>query len=160
VNGLRTTKPKLYFGWAYPSPTQPPILPQKLTKIPHSAEEWAVADAWYRPRAFAAAGELQQEGPYQFDWTGESLPNFAPHFSGMVYDFVDPNERRAMSSRIRAGKQDGETNTAFFDGHAAPVRSKTYTAAGFDLLYGFRGTVNPAMVSPAPGSPFWQGVWK
>jgi len=164
VGGLRTTSPKLYFGWAYYDENANHLPPTKLSKIGRPAEEWAVADAWYRPRVNASMGELQQEGPYQFDWTGESLPNFAPHFSGMVYDFVDSDERRATSTRIREGEEDGETNTAFFDGHAAPVRSKTYWAGGWDILYGFPGTVNPAMVSPPEDSPLgrviWSGVWK
>jgi prepilin-type N-terminal cleavage/methylation domain-containing protein/prepilin-type processing-associated H-X9-DG protein len=160
VNGVRTTNPGPYFGWAYWSRTAAHIIPQKLAAIPRSAEEWAVADAWYRPINNAAAGEMQQEGPYQYSWTGGSLPNFAPHFSGRVYEFNGESERRTESSDIRAKKLDGETNTAFFDGHAAPVRSKTYTVGTFELLYGFPGTVNPAMKSPEEGSVYWQGVWK
>lgn len=160
VGGLRTTSPKLYFGWAYWSPSDPHISPQKLTKVQRPAEEWAIAEAWYRPRVNPSMGELQQEGPYQFGWTGESLPNFAPHFSGMVYDFVNSEERSNASSRIRANKEDGETNTVFFDGHAAPVPSRTYYVGSFDLLYGFEGTVNPAKASPPENSPFWDGVWK
>jgi prepilin-type N-terminal cleavage/methylation domain-containing protein/prepilin-type processing-associated H-X9-DG protein len=160
VGGLRTTSPKLYFGWAYWSESDPHIQPQKLTKVQRPAEEWAIADAWYRPRVNAGQGELQQEGPYQFDWTGESLPNFAPHFANRVYDFVDSNERRDASSRIRQNKDDGETNTAFFDGHAAPVPSKRYMVGTWELLYGFKGTVNPAMASPPASSPYWNGVWK
>lgn len=160
VDGKRLTEPAHYFGWAYWSENAPHLLPQKLSAVRRPAEEWAVAEAWYRPRANARLGELQQEAPYQYDWTGTSLPNFAPHFSGMVYDYTGDDDRRASSSDIRSGKQDGETNTAFFDGHAAPVRSKSYTVGNYEFLYGFPGTVNPAMQSPEEDSVYWQGVWK
>ena len=163
VFGVRRTNPPHYFGWAYWSEDAPHLPPTKLTKIQRPAEEWAVADAWYRPRVNTSMGELQQEGPYQYDWTGESLPNFAPHFANRVYDYVDGDERDDMSSRIREGEEDGETNTAFFDGHAAPVSSKTYWAGAWDILYGFPGTVNPAMLNPDRNGSMgfvWDGVWK
>ncbi len=163
VGGKRVTNPAHYFGWAYWDKNADHLPPTKLSKIGRPAEEWAVADAWYRPRT-GGYEELQQEAPYQYDWTGESLPNFAPHFSGKVYDYVNHDERVASSSRIREGKEDGETNTAFFDGHAAPVTSKTYTVGTWELLYGFPGTVNPAMNDPdwntSLGKTVWSGVWK
>ena len=164
VGGVRTTNPAHYFGWANWSSTAYSPPPTKLTKIGRPAEEWAVADAWHRPKVNTSMGELQQEGPYQYNWSGRAMPNFAPHFSGMVYDFVDDDERRDSSTRIREGEEDGETNTAFFDGHAAPVSSKTYWAGAWDILYGFPGTVNPAMLDPdkdsALGRTVWSGVWK
>jgi prepilin-type N-terminal cleavage/methylation domain-containing protein len=160
VGGVRITEPEYYFGWAVWSATDYSWPSQKLSAVPRPAEEWAVAEAWYRPRVNGGMGELQQEGPYQFAWTGESLPNFAPHFSGKVYDFVSPNERRASSTRIRQGKEDGITNTVFFDGHADPVESRTYTVGTWELLYGFPGTVNPKMDSPPEGDQRWNGVWK
>ncbi len=159
VGGKRVTNPAHYFGWAKWAEDADHLPPQKLTAIQRPAEEWAVAEAWYRPKT-GGFEELQQEAPYQYDWTGHSLPNFAPHFSGKVYDYTSADERDASSVRIREGKEDGETNTVFFDGHAAPVTSKTFMVAGFDLLYGFPGTVNPAMDSPDESSPVWQGVWK
>lgn len=163
VGGVRRTDPPHYFGWAFYERNANHLPPQKLTSIRRPAEEWAVADAWYRRRTNSSMGELQQEGPYQYDWTGDSLPNFAPHFSGMVYDFVNHDERVSTSTRIREGEEDGETNTAFFDGHAAPVRSKTYWVGAWDILYGFRGTVNPAMIDPDRNGSLgfiWDGVWK
>jgi prepilin-type N-terminal cleavage/methylation domain-containing protein/prepilin-type processing-associated H-X9-DG protein len=160
IGGVRTTNPSHYFGWAYWSEDAAHLPPTKLSKIGRPAEEWSIADAWYRNRTNASLGELQQEAPYQYEWTGESLPNFAPHFAGMVYYYTGTNDRRDASSRIRSGKDDGITNTAFFDGHAEPVESKTYTVGDWEFLYGFPGTVNPAMVNPPPGSVYWQGVWK
>ena len=152
---------------AEPSPVSSdhviPAMKQSVGSNSGHGREWAVADAWYRSRVNTSMGELQQEGPYQYNWSGESLPNFAPHFSGMVYDFVDSEERDDMASRIREGEEDGETNTAFFDGHAAPVPSKTYTVGAFDILYGFPGTVNPAMLDPDRDGSMgfvWDGVWK
>ena len=161
VGGVRITDPEYYFGWAVWSSTDYSWPAQKLTKVRRPAEEWSVSEAWYRNRVNASLGELQQEGPYQFDWTGESLPNFAPHFSGKVYDFENPGARDQSSAAIRDSKGDGISNTVFFDGHAEPVESKTYTVGGpWELLYGFPGTVNPKMESPPPDSPYWQGVWK
>ncbi len=168
VNGFRVTDPSYYFGFSSYSRNDPQLLdmehknpPKKLAKIKRAAEEWMIADAWYRPRVNGSAPELQQEGPYQWGWTGVALPNFAPHFSGMVYTpTADAGTRAADSGRIRSGKDDGLTNTVFFDGHAKPVESKTYYVNGFALLYGFPGTVNPARQSPPENSPVWNGIWK
>ncbi|MFQ5806760.1 MAG: type II secretion system protein [Phycisphaerae bacterium] len=160
VGGVRITDPPYYFGWSHWSETGHSEPPQKLSKIKRPAEEWMIADAWYRMRPNAIGGEFQQEGPYQWDWSGQAFPNFAPHFSGMVYDFVSLEERRSSGSRIRDGKEDGETNTVFFDGHAEPVPSKTYYVGDWDLLYGFEGTVNPAMEDPPEGDPAWDGIWR
>ena len=162
VGGMRATDPLNYFGYSPHTPNVPALEalarrhpPQKLTKIQRSAEEWMIADAWYRKRPSTMFPELQQEGPYQWDWTGEALPNFAPHFSRKVYDFVSPEERNAQSIRIRDGREDGETNTVFFDGHARPVASKTLIyMGGWELLYGFRGTVNPE--TPIPDDAVWK----
>lgn len=160
VGNVRTTDPPQYFGFSpwdrndaslqalaaqYP--------PQPISKIKRSAEEWMIADAWYRERT--GAPNLQQEGPYQVAWSGEALPNFAPHGSKQrSYAFSDTNERRSQSSRIRSGRQDGKTNTVFFDGHAEAVRSKRLVANGFELMYGFPGTVNPLV--PLPPGAFWE----
>ncbi len=168
VNGFRVTNPSYYFGFSSYSQNDPQLLaiernnpPKKLAKINRAAEEWMIADAWYRPRPNGGTPELQQEGPYQWGWTGVALPNFAPHFSGMAYTpTADDGARNVDSSRIRNGKDDGLTNTVFFDGHAKGVESKTYYVNGFALLYGFPGTVNPAMKSPPEGSAAWNGVWK
>jgi prepilin-type processing-associated H-X9-DG protein len=107
-------------------------------------------------------GELQQEGPYQHEWTGESLPNFAPHErrGSQNYSYTGTDARRAQSARIRLGKSDGITNTLFFDGHAAGVPSRTYVVGGWEFLYGFPGTVNPAQVNPPAGSVYWLGIWR
>ena len=161
VGGMRVTNPPHYFGWSHWSEHETSDLPQKMAKVNRPAEEWMIADAWYRMRSGATSRrELQQEGPYQSDWSGAAFPNFAPHFSGRVYDWVSDAHRDAEAARIREGKDDGITNTVFFDGHAEPVESKTYMVGEWDLLYGFPGTVNPAMISPAEGNPAWDGVWK
>ncbi|MBU0638880.1 MAG: prepilin-type N-terminal cleavage/methylation domain-containing protein [Planctomycetes bacterium] len=169
LGGVRTTKPAYYFGlspylgasseiWEMADRNRP----QHVGKIEHASREWMIADAWYRKRTNAGAPELQQEGPYQWDWSGEAFPHFAPHYSKyrQPYIYTDTNQRNSEASRIRRGQMDGFTNTAFLDGHAAPVASKTLTAGGFTLLYGFPGTVNPAKVSPPASSPYWDAVWK
>ncbi len=163
---FRVTNPPSYFGFsawlgasAETKALEKRFPPQKLAAINRPSEEWMIAEAWYRPRT-GGFQEFQQEGPYQWSYSGLPLPNFAPHFGPKDYYFENPEERIAQSIAIRAGKLDGQTNTVFFDGHAEPVSSKTYTVGGFELLYGFPGTVNPAMVSPNESSPVWQGVWK
>ena len=90
------------------------------------------------------------------------MPNFAPHLRRFAsnYTFTSTDTRDAESSSIRLSKSDGSTNTVFFDGHAASVPSQTYRVGGFEILYGFRGTVNPAKVDPPPSSPAWSGVWR
>lgn len=167
VYNRRVTNPPNYFGFS-PWPGAPDEIqtlaalykPQSLSKIERPSEEWMIADAWYRMRTNAGRDEFQQEGPYQWDWTGEALPPFAPHFGPKEYVFENSAERDSQASRIRSGKNDGETNTVFFDGHAEPVRSKTFTVGAWELLYGYPGTVNPARIVPGEGDAVWSGVWK
>ncbi len=163
MGNLRTTSPPQYFGfspWMGAGPDVQALAeqfpPQALSRIKRTSDEWMIAEAWYRNRTNAFLTELQQEGPYQWDWSGEALPNFAPHFAKgrKGYTFESTDQRDQISSKIRASKLDGSTQTAFFDGHAAPVKSKTLTANGFELLYGFPGTVNSKTQLP-PGA-----VWK
>jgi prepilin-type processing-associated H-X9-DG protein len=159
--GTRNTDPSYYFGYYgyFPDDDRPPI---PLGAVRNADREWMIADAWYRPRVNAGFLELQQEGPYQWSWTGESLPNFAPHErrGSRNYSFTSSDARNSQSARIRNCKSDGITNTLFFDGHAAGVPSKTYLVGPWELLYGFRGTVNPAQIDPPPDSPAWDGVWR
>lgn len=156
VYNLRTTNPPYYFGWAHWSPTSPSGSPVKVGQVNRPADEWMIADAWYRPRTNPAFPELQQEGPYQFDWTGEALPNFAPHQRRDLHDysFTSTADRNARSSQIRQRKAYAVTNTLFFDGHAAGVRSKTLYCGEWELLYGFPGTVNPN--TPLPPGCVWE----
>jgi prepilin-type N-terminal cleavage/methylation domain-containing protein/prepilin-type processing-associated H-X9-DG protein len=158
VGGVRTTNPAYYFGWSHWSGYESSVLPQKLAKVQLPSEEWMIADAWYRMRP-GPFEELQQEGPYQWDWSGQGFPTFAPHFSGRVYDYTGDDDRRAESSLVREGKDDGLTNTAYFDGHASPVESKVLNFSGFEVLYGFRGTRNPAMIDPEEDHPVWDAAW-
>ena len=158
TGNYRTTNPPYYFGfsaWAG-APESIKALeklhpPQPLAKVKLPSEEWMIADAWYRPgRHLPQYPELQQEGPYQWAYSGNAFPNFAPHFSGRVYQFVDAPTRTAESQRISRGSDDGETNTAFFDGHAESVQSKTlWLGDMMKLLYGFPGTVNPYTELPS-----------
>jgi prepilin-type processing-associated H-X9-DG protein len=158
---IRATNPCYYFGWYSVGPYAgaPPV---RLGAVPNADREWMIADAWYRPRANLPFPELQQEGPYQTAWTGEALPNFAPHErrGSDSYSFTSTTDRSAQSARIRQAKSDGLTNTLYFDGHAASSPARTYRVSGWEILYGFRGTVNPAMEDPPPDSPAWQGVWR
>lgn len=174
TGGNRWTSPAQYFGYSPAPGTQnypaqvtmmAKLPPQPLSKIKKASEEWMIAEAWYRPANFPLGFELQQEGPYQVSWTGEALPNFAPHFSAYKsYSFDTSATRQAESSRIRSARADGRTNTVFFDGHAGPVISRKYTINNQVALYGYPGTKNPARVSPPdvppPGMDAWDGVWE
>ncbi len=172
VGGLRTTSPQYYFGYSPPPGTQndPNQIaltlkypPQPTSRIGRPGEEWMLADAWWRPRNNTAGGEFQQEGPYQYNWSGEAFPSFAPHFSRRVYKFTGTNGRTEECIQLRKAKGDGKTNTVFFDGHAAPVVSMRLVFADWELLYGFRGTVNPLKASPRDNgssqSP-WRAAWQ
>ncbi len=169
LGGIRTTNPQYYFGYSPPPGTQsdPAQLalmqkfpPRSTSKVPRPGEEWMLADAWWRPKSNSMGSELQQEGPYQYDWSGEAFPSFAPHFARRVYKYSGADERTRECGQIRVGRGDGRTNAAFFDGHAAPVYSQKYIINGFELLYGFRGTINPLKKNPPPASPAWLGYWE
>lgn len=165
VNGPRSTDPPYYFGYSPPdpwpnwTPEQRRLVglhpPQGVSKIKQAAEEWMIADAWWRGRANAGDPRLQQEGPYQVNWSGEALPHFAPHRSRFrSYRFPGTSERSTEAANIRQNKQDGRTQTAFFDGHAEPVESKRLLLNGFELLYGFPGTRNVPNIFNG-GIPYW-----
>lgn len=170
IGGVRTTNPAYYFGYSAPSggDTSLEIINprQRWSSVKRSSEEWMLADAWYR-KGSQSYQEFGQAGPYQAPWSGEAFVNFAPH-SGprKSYRFSDSTSRDNEGAQIAKSKADGSTNTAFFDGHAAPVRSKTYyTPQGSALLYGFPGTVNPAKKNPTDPDPtnqnsVWRGYWK
>ncbi len=158
----RTTDPKYYFGFSCPSRTDPTCQalqgrnpPKPHSKIRRASEEWMIADAWYRARGTPFPG-YQQEGPYQSEWSGEVLPNFAPHMAERrSYSFQDSSSRDRQSSDIRTARADGRTATAFMDGHAEGVRSRILRSGnGFEILYGFPGTVNPEQ--PHPGQGYWE----
>jgi prepilin-type processing-associated H-X9-DG protein len=149
---IRATNPPRYFGNSWPA-AEPP---RPFGAVPNADREWMIADGWYRPRTNHAFPELQQEGPYQFAWTGEALPNFAPHErrGRRSYAFTSSDDREMQSWGIREAKSDGLTNTLYFDGHAASVPSRTLTFGGWQLLYGFPGTVNPQ--TPLPAGSVWR----
>lgn len=161
IGNVRTTDPPYYFGINPPyGDGQRDALIQRyppavLSRVKRSAEEWMIADAWYRPRTNASQPGLQQEGPYQVDWTGNALPNFAPHGAKRrEYAFTTEGARDGDSANIRRSKQDGKTNTVFFDGHADGVKSRRLVFNNFELLYGFPGTQNP--LQPMPDGAYWE----
>ncbi|RMF70973.1 MAG: prepilin-type N-terminal cleavage/methylation domain-containing protein [Planctomycetota bacterium] len=159
IGGVRATNPMWYFGLSPHAGASQALIdlakeqgPKKHSSVKKPSEEWMIADAWYRKRS--GVPEYQQEGPYQFDWTGEALPPFAPHgVASRSYAFSDSATRTAEGIAIRDSKSDGRTNTVFFDGHAEPVKSKTLIYNGFELLYGFPGTVNPNRPLP---TAYWK----
>ena len=168
TDNVRPTKPAYYFG--YSSPNVPSAWsqaerdnmnrfpPQKSSNVLRAADEWMVADAWWRTRPGSAVA-YQQEGPYQYTYSGEGIPNFAPHGAPFRSFTAKPlAQRTADSTRIVQGRRDGNTNTLFFDGHAVPVRSRICKLGTFELLYGFPGTINPTPVQPNnPNSvPVWE----
>ena len=108
-----------------------------------------IADAWFRSKN-TALERIRHEGTYQWTWSGEALPNFAPHMrrTPTGYQFTDIASRLAESNRICQAKLDGWTNAAYFDGHAASVPSRRAHYNGTQVFYGFPGTVNPA--NPLP----------
>ena len=143
TGNLRETEPPYYFGLSpYDGATFQPTPPVPLSRIRRTSDEWMLADAWHRSRT-GSLTEYQQEGPYQYVWSGNALPHFAPHFKkGSKAPILDTDERALAAASVRAAKSDGRTNTAYFDGHADPVISKTFKVGEFDMLYGFKGTVN------------------
>ncbi|UCG16392.1 MAG: prepilin-type N-terminal cleavage/methylation domain-containing protein [Phycisphaerales bacterium] len=154
VGNFRLTSPMYYFGYSPPQlpsqwseTTRQEVVnnpPQPTARIRRPSEEWVLADAWYRPRVNTGYPELQQEGPYQSSWSGIALPSFAPHFKrGSRSVPIDEGERTVVGALVRKKKADGRTNAVFFDGHAAGEVSRTLECEGWDLLYGFRGTMNP-----------------
>lgn len=159
--GIRFTNPPFYFGFAAllgPTPTVPELEaqypPQRCGAVANPAREWMIADAWYRNRNNPFP-ELQQEGPYQAAWTGEALPHFAPH-NARVETYQYSSTRSTEAAQMRAARLDGETNTLYFDGHAAAAPSRTLRISDFELLYGFRGTVNPYATPPAMTMAVWR----
>lgn len=168
-DNVRPTNPQYYFGYSAPLGTSDDVKRLYEAKYPRrrwsgvkrSAEEWMIADAWYRRANFPFAAELQQEGPYQWDWSGPALPNFAPHFAKLrSYMLTSLDQREAECSQISSGRMDGRTNTVFFDGHAAPVASKRLVFEDWTLLYGFPGTVNPLRDNPPANDPIWGAYWE
>jgi len=163
IGNLRTTNPPQYFGFASYSPVEPMTMalerryrPRRFGEVANPDREWMIADAWFRPRANPAFPGLQQEGSYQWSWAGEAMPNFAPHrvYGLRTYSFASRNWRCMDSALIRHRKSDGITNTLYFDGHAGGVPARSLTLAGFELLYGFPGTVNP--LDPVPPGSSWR----
>jgi prepilin-type N-terminal cleavage/methylation domain-containing protein len=148
TGGILGTKPPYYFGSSYPSAADSERIkdkpPQQLGAIKHASAEWAVAEAWYRPRGTTISERLQQEGPYQSEWSGQAFPNFAPHMrkGKRSYTFVDKAQHTNSCTRIDREESDGMTSTAFFDGHAAPVKSKPVKVGNTQVFYGFPGTRN------------------
>jgi len=176
TNGVRATNPQFYFGYSPPPGNQnnpqhiswmQQFPPQALSRVGRPSDEWMIADAWWRRKTNASAPELQQEGPYQSAWSGEAFPAWAPHFAkhSDTYAFPGSSARDQLAARIRNGKKDGRTNTVYFDGHAAGVASKRLMLSGFELLYGFPGTVNPLRKSPncdpaTNPSCVWNASWQ
>ncbi len=154
------TKPANYFGNSYwdSNATEYNTPPVSISQIKRAADEWAIAEAWYRPNLvgnrLAKFGVPTQEGTFQAGWTGMALPNFAVHMRknhhGYHY-YLDSqaSQRDIDSRRVRTTRSDGKTDTFFFDGHAAGVSSKSITQGALQLFYGFPGTVNP----PIPLDP-------
>ncbi len=165
----RPTNPMYYFGY---SPAQLPSgwsaelqrlvrenPPRPTSQIKRAQEEWMIADAWWRENVAAGLEAYQQEGPYQSSWSGAPYPAFAPHFKrGSRAVPMDTDARRELARRIKASKQDGKTNTVFFDGHASSERSKELWDGEFPILYGFKGTVNVPPDKDLASEYGW--VWK
>lgn len=166
----RVTDPPYYFG-LFPYPGAPQAVideanrnpPQPMGRIRRASEEWMIADAWYRGKSNPMFLP-QQEGPYQSAWSGQALPGFAPHFKrGSTAVPLSASEWTSFAAKVSSTRSDGMTNTAFFDGHAASVPSRSmfyvnrYGSATPDLLYGFPGTVNGTLPPASVGGSL---VWR
>jgi prepilin-type processing-associated H-X9-DG protein len=155
----RYTKPAGYFGLSSPPPGDPAhnTAPLRMSEIPNAEREWMMADAWYRSRSNLSKFP-RQEGPYQSAWSGEALPYFAPHLrrAPVCMSVIVTYERVQAAARLRAQANDGVTNTLFFDGHAASEPPRRKLISGFEVFYGFRGTVNadPLYESGFEGTPW------
>jgi type II secretory pathway pseudopilin PulG len=162
TNSLRITSPKYYFGYSdYNGDSSKDLSPQAVEAIKRPSDEWMLADAWYRPRPNTQKTLFQQEGPYQSEWSGQAFPNFAPHMrkGSSAYSFSSANAWTAQCSTIRSTHSDsGMTATMFFDFHADRVRSKRAIVAGFELLYGFPGSVNLNFAA-APQGAAQKNAW-
>ncbi|MBN2447160.1 MAG: prepilin-type N-terminal cleavage/methylation domain-containing protein [Phycisphaerae bacterium] len=152
----RYTDLSYYFGYSPPQGAGQAALdlarknpPEIVSKINNSSREWALSEAWYRRRQSAMFPGFQQEGPYQWDWSGYAFTTFAPHnlATWRTYKFTSDSDRLADASQVRKAKADGRSNTLYFDGHAAPAISKTLVVNNFAILYGFTGTVNQKLPS-------------
>ena len=144
-DNVQKTNPPNYFGGSpAPGSTAEPTPPVTLARIKRASDEWAVADAWYRTRNLAIFPFLQQEGTFQSNWSGSSLTFTPPHRrSTNLTVFVNgDNERRTAAQTFATKKKDGYTQSVFFDGHAAAVKSRSLVAQGQTFNYGFPGTVN------------------
>lgn len=168
ASGVRTTDPVYYFGYSGHTQNEEQMQleranpPKPLSRVQHPADEWMIADAWYRAKDNSQWGELQQEGPYQSGWSGKAMPYYAPHGAKVsgTHTYMDEAERYEAARQVRRNRADGKTNTVFFDGHAESVRSKTLKFMGSEILYGFEGTKNPAKQSPASYHPVWSAYWE
>jgi len=160
IGAVVRTKPEYYFGMSYPSASDSERAkdkpPKELGSIKNASAEWAVAEAWYRSRMNTGMPRLQQEAPYQSDWSGKAFPNFAPHMrrgsSGYsLATALSVPARATQDQVIRRTKADGITATCYFDGHAGGVRSKSIViqAANVEVFYGFPGTRNGGDALPA-----------
>ncbi len=151
----RETQPPGYFGHATPlgAPPQYARKPVIVGQIPRAADEWMVADAWFRTRNTGSHPVLalfKQEGPYQSQWSGDALPFWAPHGRPARPLPTDANERAGLAAQAGSAQRDGWTNSVFIDGHAAAVPSRRLHMQGAQIIYGFPGTVNPNTASLTP----------
>lgn len=167
--GTRGTKTPQYFGFSSealsPNDAQKNLMdqfpPRPMSTVQLPSDEWMIADAWYREPRNKRFSELSQEGPYQVSWSGLALPYAPPHGSKGIRGYTYTSDRDDRAVDYAETRQDGSTNTVFFDGHGEPVKSKEYVVgSGFTLLYGFPGTRNPAKIDPGPGSNAWRGTWR
>lgn len=168
----RKTNPPNYFGASPPSKTTFDQLvlddelvgPTTLSRIARPGEEWAIGDAWYRPRISPFFTFLQQDGTYQSDWSGNVLPFAPPHRlkSPLTAFDTDSNNRQTAAIKFAEGQNDGYTQATYFDGHAAAVKSKSLSISNFIVFYGFPGTVNNDFrgIPDTTVSNFRTLVWK
>jgi prepilin-type processing-associated H-X9-DG protein len=137
------TKPRDYFGYMkLGSPDDlkkytNAEMPKKIDRIKDPSREWAIADLWDWEAA-PPRGTTRRVGTWPFDLangvsgsvsngTKLKIPAYPYHLSVNAYDSdISSGDRSINSARLN----DGRTNIAYMDGHAATARR-------------FEGTVNP-----------------
>ena len=111
VGNPRATNPSFYFGLSLPPGSSNKDAREAarpghpIGDVDRPAEEWMIADAWYRAGdSQPMFPELQQEGPYQSWWSGRAMPYFAPHFSRIkdnVYTDDNSHDTQARNCQQR-----------------------------------------------------------
>jgi prepilin-type processing-associated H-X9-DG protein len=135
------TDPTCYFGMTslYQQTWSGYELPKPLARVKNPSREWALADMWYW-EAMPPRGLVQPAGTWGFLLTDRTVASRIYNEGYLVPTYPFHNTTKTFSpagtdfSFTALRITSGQTNTVFFDGHAAGVRNWT-------------GSVNPCATS-------------